>query len=52
MRDMHPYTGIRLSVGIVVAKPVCCKIPRYGIFESEVKKKLCNRLRDNYMVDD
>ena len=43
---------LKFQVDMGVENPKYCKCFRYGKFESEVIKKLCNNLRENDTAED
>ena len=48
----NPILGFQFVVDTGAAEPVCCRLPRYGMHESAVIKKLCNGLKHNGIVEE
>jgi len=47
----HAIRGFQFHVDTGEAKPISCRRPRYGPFEASVILRLCQKLKDNNMVD-
>ena len=47
----NPILGFQLVVDTGVAKPVCCKLPRYGMHEGPAIKKICDGLKHNSIIE-
>ena len=43
--------GFVFHVDTGAAKPVCCKVPRYDKYESEIIRRLCHCLQQNGMIE-
>ena len=43
----NPIKGFQFVVDTGETKPICCRIPRYGMHEAPVIKKICEGLKHN-----
>ena len=48
----NPILGFQFVVDTGAAKPVCCRLPRYGMHEAPVIKKICAGLKHNGIIEE
>ncbi len=47
-----PVRGFKFNIDTGESPPICCKVPRYGPFESQAMTKLANELEANGVIED
>ena len=47
----NPILGFQFVVDTGEAQPVCCRIPRYGMHEAPVIRKICDGLKHNGIIE-
>ena len=48
----NPILGFQFVVDTGTATPVCCKLPRYGMHEGPVIRKICDGLKHNGIIEE
>ena len=48
----NPILGFQFVVDTGAARPICCRLPRYGMHESPVLKRICEGLKHNGIVEE
>ena len=48
----NPILGFQFVVDTGASKPICCRLPRYGLYEAPVIKRICDGLKHNGIVEE